>query len=115
MERRKERRGRTFLGGQLSFNEGRSTVDCVIRNLSPAGALVVFPDRTPIPADPHLHIRNHDRSYKAAVAWRGYDRAGVALTAFRFDDVAVSIDDARRRKALKLENRKLRKQLDYMT
>ena len=52
MERRSERRGLTFLGGKLSFNQGRSVVDCLVRNISSAGALVVFPDRTPDPRRP---------------------------------------------------------------
>ena len=115
MERRRERRGRTYLGGKLSFNQGRSVVDCLVRNVSPSGALVVFPDRTPIPDDPDLHIKHRDQSFRAAVVWRGLDRVGVALAAFRFEDVAISIDEVRRRRALKLENRRLRKQLDYMT
>ena len=115
MERRQERRGLTYLGGKLSFNQGRSVVDCLVRNISSAGALVVFPDRTPIPDDPDLHIKHRDQSFRTTVVWRGHDRAGVALAAFRFEEIATSLDEVRRRKALRAENRRLRKQLDYMT
>ena len=99
MERRRERRSRTFLGGRLSFNQGRSAA-CLVRNLSPDGALLELPEGTPIPTEPDLYIRLRDQSFKAAVVWRRGDRTGVALAAFRFEDIAILLDDVRQRKAL---------------
>jgi len=41
-ERRKTLRGRTCLGGRIAFNRQYSTMDCVVRNLSPNGAQTGF-------------------------------------------------------------------------
>ena len=48
-ERRKSLRSRTFLGGVIAFNKRASTMDCYVRNLSPAGAKVVFTNAGVIP------------------------------------------------------------------
>jgi len=37
-EHRKFPRRRTLKGGRIVFNQGRSTINCMIRDLSPAGA-----------------------------------------------------------------------------
>jgi hypothetical protein len=114
-ERRKERREKTLIGATVSFNARRSVFDCLIRNISTAGALLEFPDTTLAPTEFELHVRHRDQSFRGTVVWRKQERAGVALAAFQFAERAVSLDDVRRQKALKRENRALRKQLDYMT
>ena len=114
-ERRRERRQKSFLGAKLTFNRRQSVVDCLIRNISPAGALVEFPDMTLAPTDVELHVSHRDQSFRGTVVWRKQERAGVALAAFEFAEAAVSLDDVRRQKALKRENRALRKQLEYTT
>ncbi|HEY4201055.1 MAG TPA: PilZ domain-containing protein [Devosiaceae bacterium] len=37
-ERRKTQRHRTLKGALIVFNDGRSTIECTVRNLSEAGA-----------------------------------------------------------------------------
>ena len=114
-ERRREHRQKTFLAAKLTFNRRQSVVDCVIRNISPAGALVEFPDTTLAPTDFDLHVGLREQSFRGTVVWRKQERAGVALAAFQFAEAAISLDDVRRQKALKRENRALRKQLEYTT
>jgi hypothetical protein len=115
IERRRERRMKSYLGAKLTFNHRQSVVDCLIRNIAPSGVLVEFPDPTLAPADIELHIQHRDQSFRGTVVWRKQERAGVALAAVQFAERAISLDDVRRQKALKRENRALRKQLDYMT
>jgi hypothetical protein len=115
IERRRERRMKSYLGAKLTFNHRQSVIDCLIRNISPTGALVEFPDTTLAPAEFELHVRHRDQSFRGTVIWRKQERAGVALAAFQFAERAISLDDVRRQKALQRENRALRKQLDYMT
>jgi len=43
VERRKEQRLKSLLGGRISFSRRQSTMDCTVRNIAPHGALVVFP------------------------------------------------------------------------
>ena len=56
VERRKEQRRRSLLGGQISFSRRQSTMDCIVRNMSPHGALVVFPQTSLTPGEFTLHI-----------------------------------------------------------
>ena len=50
-------RQRTFKGGVIAFNNRSSTIDCVVRNLTPGGAMlkvastVGIPDRFELKAD----------------------------------------------------------------
>jgi hypothetical protein len=114
LERRKEQRQRTFLGGKLTFNQRRSVLDCLVRNIAPTGAMIEFADTAAIVPDAvDLHIGAHDQSFRAAVVWREHDRAGIALSPFEADEPVLNLDTVRRQRAMKREIRALRKQLDY--
>ena len=113
-DRRLEKRRRCLLGGTVTFRERKSFYDCLIRNISSAGALIEFPDTLFPTEDFELHIRQLDRSFKGQIAWQRREKTGVMLAAIAFDDATTSLDDARRAKALKRENRALKKQLDYV-
>jgi hypothetical protein len=77
MEKRREPRKRTLKRGRLVFNDGRSVIDCVVRNLSPSGALLVLPSLLGIPQEFDLHI-DSDRTCRAArTIWKGDGKIGV--------------------------------------
>jgi hypothetical protein len=77
MEKRREPRKRTLKRGRLVFNDGRSVIDCVVRNLSPSGALLVLPSLLGIPQEFDLHI-DSDRNCRAArIIWKGDGKIGV--------------------------------------
>jgi hypothetical protein len=109
-ERRQENRLRSLLGGRITFHRLQSTMDCVVRNIAPHGALVVFPHTALMPSEFTLHIPHRDETHSAKVIWRHHDRAGVALSDVeKFD---VPIDIAQRIRHLEAENRRLRHRLD---
>jgi hypothetical protein len=110
IERRKEPRLRSILGGRISFSRRQSTMDCVIRNIAPQGALVVFPYTSLTPTEFTLHIPHRGETRSAKVIWRKHDRAGVTLS--DTEAGGIPIDQAQRIRALQLENRRLKKQLD---
>ena len=56
IERRKEPRLKSLLGGRISFSRRQSTMDCMVRNIAPHGALVVFPHTSLTPTEFTLHI-----------------------------------------------------------
>jgi len=56
-ERRKSVRARTYLGGVIAFNRRASTMNCHVRNLSPAGAKVAFTNAVDVPDQFDLTIR----------------------------------------------------------
>jgi PilZ domain len=110
VERRREPRIRSLLGGKAVFNRRHSVMDCLVRNIAPHGALVVFPHTSLTPSEFTLHIPHRNETYSAKLVWRRHDRAGVSLSETESFD--VPIDTARRIRTLEIENRRLRKQLD---
>jgi hypothetical protein len=57
-ERRQYRRGRTYLGGRLAFNNQYCMIDCLVRNMSRNGAKLVFQGTVLLPGEFEL-IRSH--------------------------------------------------------
>ncbi len=98
-ERRHERRQIAYLGAEVTYNQQRSAMDCLVRNIAPSGALVVFADRTPLPEELELHVPQQNRSFRGTVVWQNLDRAGVALLPLK-------------RRALKKTNPALRHRYD---
>ncbi len=111
-ERRRERRQIAYLGAEVTFNQKRSGMDCLVRNIAPSGALVTFADRTPFPEELELHIPQRGRSFRGTVIWRSLDCAGLALQPLSAGATDGSLAGIRRQQALKRENRALRRRYD---
>ena len=80
-ERRTLLRKRSFLQGRLYFNNRRSSLDCLVRDISNQGAKLKVSDSIAIPEFVELHIPNKDETYRAKVQWRTGFEIGVT-----FDD-----------------------------
>jgi uncharacterized protein YceH (UPF0502 family) len=78
-DRRGSARQRSFLQGRIHFNNRRSSVDCLVRDLSELGAKLKVSQTAAIPEVVELHIPNRDESYRAVVQWRTGDEVGVAF------------------------------------
>jgi hypothetical protein len=50
-ERRKVPRDRTFLSGQIAFNNKNSIADCFVRNCSSEGAKIAVAETLPLPRE----------------------------------------------------------------
>jgi hypothetical protein len=81
LERRREPRLRSLLGGTIVFGERRRSMECLVRNISPHGALIVFAQSAITPSEFALHIPYRREVHAAKVAWRRHDRAGLSLSA----------------------------------
>lgn len=77
MEKRKDPRTRTLKTARIVFNEGRSVIDCVVRNLSPHGALVVVPSLLGVPETFELHIERDGFRRVARTIWKREGKIGV--------------------------------------
>lgn len=77
LERRKTVRGRTFLGGVIAFCGKSSTLDCLVRNLSPEGAKVELSHAASVPEEFDLAIAKRDGTFRARLIWRRAEEAGV--------------------------------------
>ena len=80
-EHRRETRQRVFLKGRVVFNNGSSSFDCLVRDMSATGARLVMSDATTLPDAFDLYIPQKDRTYRATLRWRREDGIGVTFEA----------------------------------
>lgn len=109
-EQRKELRSRTLLGGVISYNKRRSTLDCCVRNLSGRGARVEFADTTLLPDTFDLTVVCKETTFRASTVWRTQTAAGVEFVDTPASSV-VPLDWARKLKALETQNESLRRRV----
>jgi PilZ domain len=75
IERRNEIRRRQLKAGRIVFNHATSVYDCVVRNVSTAGACLAVPFPKAVPSEFELRADGSNRSCE--VVWCGDDRMGV--------------------------------------
>jgi PilZ domain len=80
-ERRLVARQRSFLQGRIFFNNRRTSLDCLIRDVSEHGARLKFSGMVSTPDVIELHIPSKEESYRAKVQWRNGDEIGVCFDA----------------------------------
>jgi len=78
-ERRKTARQKSFLHGCIYFNNRRSAIDCLVRDISPEGAKLVFSQTASIPDAIDLHIPQKDQMLRAHVQRRTSGEVGVTF------------------------------------
>ena len=79
-EKRKVPRHRTLKAGSISFNRAAG-IDCRVRNLSPAGALLEVASQVGIPDDFMLVVEVDHLKQPCHVIWRTATRMGVEFRA----------------------------------
>ncbi len=80
-EQRRSVRMKTFLKGRIVFNSGASTMDCLIRDLSGAGARLELSQTSALPEVFDLVVPNKDATYRATLKWRRETGVGVTFDA----------------------------------
>jgi hypothetical protein len=104
VERRKITRQKSFLRGMIYFNNRRNAADCLIRDISPYGARLIFSDAVTTPDVLDLYIPQKEQTLRTHVIWRHGQELGVAFTqATRLDPVAETGDLAERVARLEIE------------
>jgi hypothetical protein len=111
IERRKEPRTRSYLGGRIAFNGRRSTADCLIRNTSASGARLVVDNNAFVPDTFELHVPQRQAGYRARMKWRSISEAGVEIERFADAGPPIPLEPTRRLKQLEHENAFLRRRL----
>jgi hypothetical protein len=79
-ERRRSQRQRSLLRGRVYFNNGRCSMDCLIRDISYEGARIVFSDPVILPDAVRLANPKKNRMIDASVRWRRGLTIGVVFT-----------------------------------
>lgn len=80
MHNREHVRSRAFLGAKIVLEGGFSVFDCLVRDISSAGARLKVQNALPIPEKFTLLISD-GRSFEATVRWRRLDSIGVSFPA----------------------------------
>jgi hypothetical protein len=78
-ERRRHPRQKTFLHGKVYFNNRNATADCVIRDISEAGARLKFTVPVTLPEIFELHIPHRHDMFRAQIVWNRGNEMGVML------------------------------------
>src|SRR3954451_11179854 len=84
-DRRVALRMRTLIAARIVFNNGQSTLDCVIRNLSDKGAKLTVSAAVTLPECFDLIISQKSVTRRGRIAWRRGEEVGV-----RFQDASPS-------------------------
>jgi hypothetical protein len=114
-ERREFKRGRTYLGGRLAFNNQYCSIDCLVRNMSRNGAKLVFEGTVLLPGEFDLTLPQKGESRRARVVWRQQDEAGITFLQSSGGQDVVPIGMARRIKKLETDRAALTARVAELT
>ena len=78
-ERRKVRRGRYCLEGEIVLDDRCSTFDCLVTDLSGDGARLHLPSTAGVPGEFDLVLLKRGESHRARLVWRDETQAGVTF------------------------------------
>jgi hypothetical protein len=113
-ERRQYRRGRTYLGGRLAFNNQYCAIDCLVRNMSQNGAKLVFEGTVLLPGEFELNLPQKGESRRARVVWRQQSETGVSFLQAGGEEV-IPLGIARRIRRLEADRTALQARLAELT
>ncbi len=104
VERRRIARQKSFLRGMIYFNNRRNAIDCLVRDISPYGARLIFSDAVTTPDVLDLYIPQKEQTLRIHVIWRHGQEVGVAFAqAAQVDPAAETGDLAERVARLEME------------
>jgi len=89
-ERRRSPRHNCRLCGRIYFDNGRTSVSCLIQDISYEGARIVIFQPIDIPNEIKLCIPEKNRMVRASVRWRHENRIGLAFSEAQPDVVRES-------------------------
>ena len=92
VERRRSARHKSFLRGMIHFNNRRNAVDCLIRDISPYGARLIFSDAVTTPDVLDLYIPQKEQTLRVHVIWRHGQEAGVAFAQAQMEPAAEAAE-----------------------
>jgi hypothetical protein len=97
-----------LLGARAIFNNGRSSVECQVRNFSITGARLAISDAISLPDEFLLEVPARQKAYRAGLRWKSRDAAGVRFLGEMSIDAHVSASEDAAFDELQLEVERLR-------
>jgi hypothetical protein len=114
-DRRKTTRSRTYIGGQIAFNQRSSLMDCLVRNISAGGAKLAFTNTGAVPQEFDVTMPRMARTFRARVVWRRAEEAGVTFLEPRPHAAPISLDLARRLRDCEAEKAALQRRVEQLS
>lgn len=78
MKQRNSQRRRSLIGARIISNNGFSSLDCLVRDISETGARLKVENSVAIPDQFSLALSD-GRSFPATVRWRRVDMIGISF------------------------------------
>ena len=78
IERRSLVRHKTFIKGRIYFNNRRSSMDCIVRDVTNKGGRLEVSESVPLPDAFEIYMPNKDEYFFARVEWRKGGNIGVS-------------------------------------
>ncbi|HLH89172.1 MAG TPA: PilZ domain-containing protein [Xanthobacteraceae bacterium] len=110
-DRRKQPRSPAYMGGLITTDRRLIAIDCVVRNMSGAGAKLRVANATLLPEEFELHIAKTETASRVRTRWRREHELGVEIIPLAAHDAPVPLALARRIKRLEAENAGLKQRL----
>jgi hypothetical protein len=80
-DRRSASRQKAFLQGRIFFNNRRTSIDCLIRDISERGARLKFSSAVATPDVVDLYVPTRGETHRARIEWRVGEEVGVSFGA----------------------------------
>ena len=77
-DRRALVRHKTFIKGRIFFNNGLSSMDCIVRDLTERGSRLEVSETIALPDVFELYLPNKDEYFHAKVEWRKGNGVGIS-------------------------------------
>jgi hypothetical protein len=87
-ERRQAARKKSLLQGRVYYNHRRSSVDCIVRDISERGAKLVFGEAVAVPDVIELYLPGKEELHRVVVQWRKGNEMGVDFSHIAHSDAA---------------------------
>jgi hypothetical protein len=114
LDRRQRSRTRVYYGGLIAFNMRDSTMACVVRNFSDAGAKVEFENTALLPDEVDFVVRRRAFSGRARIVWRSANQAGFAFLNPKRSNASVPLDLALRLRASERAKKELLRRIEQL-
>lgn len=100
-------RTRCCIGAKIVFNDGLSSIDCIIRNMSASGARLEVDGSIAVPQDFELEMPSQGVTRRVSARWRDVNAVGI--------EFIPEDEESPWNNALAAENCALRAQLELLT
>ncbi|MBS0529017.1 MAG: PilZ domain-containing protein [Proteobacteria bacterium] len=114
-ERRQDFRGRVYYGGRVTFNDRKSTLDCIVRNFTLAGAKIETDEGAILPDEVDIAIERRGVAFLARIVWRREHEAGLVFRNPRHLNATIPLDTALRIRAGERANKMLRLRVEQLS